>query len=110
MLYLLGSSQLGRFSVSAPQIFISIMAQELSIELPIPATAPPVASEALQGQSASIDFPPPKAAPQPVNHDRQSLQGVNQVEFGQKASEDDEVQFVFAVPRRRKRKRKRYEA
>jgi hypothetical protein len=86
------------------------MTQELSIELPVPATAPPEASEALQGQSTSIDLPPPKAALQPVNHNGLSLQGVDQVEFELKATEDDEVQFVFAAPRRRKRKRKRYEA
>jgi hypothetical protein len=85
------------------------MAQERPIELLVTPTAPPVAVKTPNSKPATIDSLSSTATPNFMNRNGQHLQGITQVNSGLNASEDDEVQFVFSAPRRRKRKRKRYE-
>lgn len=85
------------------------MAQERPIELLVTPTAPRVTVEVPNSKPATIDSLSSTVTPNLMNCNGQYPQGMAQVNSGPNASEDDEVQFVFSAPRRRKRKRKRYE-
>lgn len=87
-----------------------IMAQDLSIDLPISSAAPTLASEAPTPLSVTGGALSQTVAPPFLIHNDHTSQDMNVVDAEPKVIEDDEVQFVFAAPRRRKRKRKRYEA
>ncbi len=86
------------------------MVQELSIELPISSAAPTLATEAPAPLSVTAGALSQTVAPQLLIHNDHTSQDMNALDAEPKVIEDDEVQFVFSAPRRRKRKRKRYEA
>jgi hypothetical protein len=86
------------------------MAQDLSIDVPISSAAPTLASEAPAPLSVTAGALSQTVAPQFLIHNDHTSQDMNALDAEPKVIEDDDVQFVFSAPRRRKRKRKRYEA
>jgi hypothetical protein len=85
------------------------MAQDASTKLPVIAIASPADRDVSQDQPAKIDTLPTTLSPQPpVDQNDQLGKDPSQLKPEPGASDDDEVQFVFSAPRRRKRKRKRY--
>jgi hypothetical protein len=85
------------------------MAQDGSINLPNTCTASPAGCEMSQDQQTKTDTLRMAIFPQSnIDHNDQQPINLSQLKPGCTASDDNDVQFVFAAPRRRKRKRKRY--
>ena len=96
------------FSRLAFKVLMSMVAQEQPMEHHVPFANPPLASEHLRSQLARIDTTSSVNASGSVPQIDQFIQERTLETSETKASDDDEVQFVFSAPRRRKRKRRRY--
>lgn len=81
-----------------------MMAENGSIDLSVMDVVQPPVPEAINGQEAKL---PPIEASQPINYHGQHLEVIGEVHFEPEAGDDQEVQCVYSIPRRRKKKRKR---
>lgn len=111
MLYVLGSSQIHFLLSLEFKVILSAMAQDGSIELQASRdVAPaPIACETHYGEPAKLEILNTTESPEMMDYDDQPLKHLSQQRSEIEAGDDDEVQFVFSAPRRKRRKRRRYE-